>query len=214
MSAARTRGASGLPHIAAHPLRERQKPFDDPEWLFELKYDGYRALLYIERGTGRLISRNGRHMKRFDALAAALVPPVKARNAILDGEIVCKDPSGRPIFLDLMRRRGDASFVAFDLLWLNGRDLRREPLLERKRALERVIPRRRRPQIETAIWLHGAGSKLFQLVIDHDLEGIVAKRKDGAYSTSTPWLKIKNPNYSQAEGRGEMFNRSKVSRPR
>ena len=69
-----SRAASALPLISAHPLRERQKPFDDPDWLFELKYDGYRALLYLQRGNGRLISRNGRHMKRFDALAAALVP--------------------------------------------------------------------------------------------------------------------------------------------
>ena len=196
--------ASALPLIAAHPLRERQKPFDDPDWLFELKYDGYRALLYLERGRARLISRNGRHMRRFDALAAALVPLVKARNAILDGEIVVKDKTGRPIFLDLMRRRGDASYVAFDLLWLNGKDLRRKALLERKRALEPIIPRRWRPLIETGIWLYGAGSKLFQLVIDRDLEGIVAKRKDGAYSASMPWLKIKNPGYSQAEGRGEL----------
>ena len=105
---------------------------------------------------------------------------MEARNAILDGEIVVKDASGRPIFLDLLRCRGDASYVAFDLLWLNGKDLRRDPLLERKRALERIIPRRRRPLIETGIWLYAAGLKLFQLVADHDLEGIVAKRKDGA----------------------------------
>ena len=71
----------------------------------------------------------------------------------------------------------------------------------------RIIPRRRRPLIETGIWLYGAGTKLFQLVIGHDLEGIVAKRKDGPYSASSPWLKIKNPSYSQAEGRGELFNR-------
>ena len=185
MSARQIRRASKLPLIAAHPLRERQKSFDDPDWLFKLKYDGYRALLYFERGRGQLISRNGRHMKRFDALASALVPLVKDQSAILDGEIVVKDTTGRPIFLDLMPRRDDASCVASDLVWLDGRNLRRKPLLERKRALGRIIPRRRRPLIETGIWLYGAGSKLFELVIDHDLEGIVAKRKDGAYSAST-----------------------------
>jgi len=132
---------------------------------------------------------------------------VKVRSAILDGEIVVKDATGRPIFLDLMRRRGNASFIAFDLLWLNGKDFRRKPLLERKRALARIIPRRRRPLIEVGIWLYGGCLKLFQLVVDHDLEGIVAKRKDGAYLASTPWLKIKNPGYSQAEGRGDLVNK-------
>ena len=153
-----------------------------------------------------MISRNGRHMKRFHNLGAALVPLVKSRNAIVDGEIVVKDASGRPSFLDLMRRRDDASFCRVRS------PVARPPrsLLERKRALERIIPRRCRPLIETGIWLYRAGSKLFQLVVDHDLEGIVAKRRDGAYSASTPWLKIKNPRYSQAEGCGELFNRPKV----
>ena len=137
---------------------------------------------------------------------------MKVRSAILYGEIVVKDATGRPIFRDLMRRRGNASFIAFDLLWLNGKDFRRKPLLEHKRALARIIPRRRGPLIEVGIWLYGAGLKLFQLVEDHDLEGIVAKRKDGTYSASTPWLKVENPRYSQAEGRGELFKRSKVSR--
>jgi len=75
-------------------------------------------LLYVEHGKARLISRNGRTMKRFGALAWALVPLIDAHAAILDGEIVVKDTTGRSIFLDLMRRPNDASYVAFDLLWL------------------------------------------------------------------------------------------------
>jgi len=141
-------------------------------------------------------------MKRFGALAGALVPLVDADTAILDGEIVAKDASGRPVFLRLMRRAGGASYVAFDRLWLNGQDLRRQPLVERKLALESVLPQS--PSlIEEAIWIPERGLDLFRLVVEHDLEGIVAKRKDGAYSASTPWLKIKNPSYSQAEGRGD-----------
>jgi bifunctional non-homologous end joining protein LigD len=209
-----------LPIIAAHPLKERRKPFDGPDWLFEMKYNGYRGLfLYIEQGRGRLISRNGRTMKRFGALAWALVPLIDAEAAILDGEIVTKDASGRPIFLDLMRRPNDASYVAFDLLWLDGQDLRRKPLLERKRALARILLRdqplielRDRPLIEEALYVADRGLELFQLVQDHDLEGIIAKRKDGAYSPSSPWLKILNPAYSQAERRGELFNRPQSSR--
>lgn len=119
------RHASKLPSIAARPLRERHKPFDGPDWIFEIKYDGYRGLLYLEGLRARLISRNRREMKRFSALARALVPLIDAKTAILDGEIVCKDATGRPVFLDLMRRRDDASYVAFDLLWLNGEEARR-----------------------------------------------------------------------------------------
>jgi bifunctional non-homologous end joining protein LigD len=178
-----------------------------------MKYDGYRGLLYVEHGNPRLISRNGRTMKRFSTLAWALVPLIDAEAAILDGEIITKDASGRPIFLDLMRRPNDASYVAFDLLWLDGRDLRRKPLLERKLALARLLPRGK-PLIEEALYVADRGLKLYQLVQNHDLEGIVAKRKGGAYATSTPWLKILNPAYSQAAGRGELFNRPKSSRSR
>ena len=171
-----------------------------------MKYDGYRGLLYVEHGNPRLISRNGRTMKRFSTLAWALVPLIDAEAAILDGEIITKDASGRPIFLDLMRRPNDASYVAFDLLWVDGQDLRRKPLLERKLALARLLPRGK-PLIEEALYVADRGLKLYQLVQNHDLEGIIAKRKDGAYSPSSPWLKILNPGYSQAEGRGELFRR-------
>ena|SRR5579859_2197274 len=104
-------------------LERRRDPFDDPEWLFELKADGFRGLLYIAEGTGRLISRNCCELRRFRPLADDLGGKLKVETAILDGEVVVKDASGRDIFLELLRRRGNASYVAFDLLWLNGRDL-------------------------------------------------------------------------------------------
>jgi ATP-dependent DNA ligase len=85
------------------------------------------------------------------------------------------------------------------------------PLIERKRALRELLPRRPR-LIEQAIWVPGRGRDLFALVQQHDLEGIVAKRKDDAYTPSAKWIKIKNPRYSQAEGRGELFNPPKRSR--
>jgi ATP-dependent DNA ligase len=91
-----------------------------------------------------------------------------------------------------MRRPNDASYVAFDLLWLDGRDLRGKPLLERKRALVRVLLRDQK-LIEEALCVADRGLELCQLVLDHDLEGVIAKRKDGAYSPSAPWLKFKNP---------------------
>jgi bifunctional non-homologous end joining protein LigD len=171
-----------------------------------MKYDGYRGLLYVEHGAGRFVSRNERVMRRFATLAQSLAQVLRVETAILDGEIITKDAAGRPIFLDLMRRRDEATYVAFDLVWLNGRDLRGLPLLERKRALRRISPRRSR-LIEEALCVPDRGLDLFRMVAEHDLEGVIAKRKDGPYATSSPWLKIKNPGYSQAEGRGELFRR-------
>jgi bifunctional non-homologous end joining protein LigD len=115
-------------------------------------------------------------MKRFGALAGALVPLIDAETAILDGEIITKDASERPIFLGLVRRPNDASYVAFDLLWLDGEDLRGKPLLEHKRALARILPRDR-PLLEEARYVADRGLELYQLELNHDLEGIIAKRK-------------------------------------
>jgi ATP-dependent DNA ligase len=129
----------------------------------------------------------------------------KVETAILDGEIVVKDATGRPIFIDMLRREDRASYVAFDLLWLNGRDLRPLPLVDRKRALRRLLPRRSR-LIEATLCVPRRGRDLFQVVQAHDLEGIVAKHKVDAYGPGARWFKIKNPTYSQAEGRGELFN--------
>lgn len=131
-----------LPVIIPHPLEHRRAPFDDPDFLFEVKADGFRGVLYVAHGEGYLMSRNGRELRRTRPLADALARSLKVQSAIFDGEVVVKDATGRDIFLNLMRRQGEASYVAFDLLWLNGRDLRDRPLTDRKRALRRVLPRR------------------------------------------------------------------------
>ncbi len=196
-----------LPLIAAHPLERRMSPFDDLDWLFEVKADGFRSLLYIVDGEGCLVSRSGREMKRFGTLATALAKKLKVDDAILDGEIVTKDATGRPIFLDLLRREGEASYIAFDVLWLDGRNLRALPLTERKRRLRRLM-RTRSKLIKEPLYVPGRGRDLFNVVCQHDLEGIVAKRKGDAYVPSSRWIKIKNPSYSQVEGRGELFNGS------
>jgi bifunctional non-homologous end joining protein LigD len=105
-----------------------------------------------------------------------------------------------------MRRKRPAHFYAFDLLNVNGRDLRQLPSLERKRILRRIIP----PQPAHVVYvdhIETRGVELFRLVCALDLEGIVAKRKNGSYQsngTAGP-VKIKNPNYTQARGRREMF---------
>jgi bifunctional non-homologous end joining protein LigD len=112
------------------PLRVRE-PFDHPESIFEPKLDGFRALAYIENGLCRLVSRRGHVYKAFPNLAAALAATLDGRSAILDGELICLGRDGRPLFYDLMFRRAQPVFYAFDLLWLDGQDLRDLPLLER-----------------------------------------------------------------------------------
>ncbi len=122
------------------PLARLPAPFDHPDWIYELKYDGFRALAYVEDGRVRLVSRNGSTFKSFPELTAAIGPALGVRDAVLDGEIVHLGNDGKPEFYSLMRRRCPQYFFAFDLLWLDGRDLRALPLLERKRLLGGVVP--------------------------------------------------------------------------
>ena len=95
--------------------------------------------------------------------------------------------------------------MALDLLWHDGTDLRPLPLAERRRQLKAILPVGS-PVISEAVSVEGRGCELFELMVAHDLEGIVAKRLADPYGPRTRWLKIKNPGYTQAEGRGELFN--------
>jgi ATP-dependent DNA ligase len=106
-------------------------------------------------------------------------------------------------FYDLLRRRGEPIFYAFDCLMLDGRDLRALPLLKRKEILKRIV--KSHPRILVARHVEQNGCDLFRLVCARDLEGIVAKRKNGGYGED--WFKIRNRNYSQYEGRRELFEK-------
>src|SRR5215813_444164 len=116
-------------------------PFDDPDWLFDLKYDGFRGLCYLERGRCRLISRNGNLMSRFAGLSDQIAASLDVSDAILDDEIIAADETGRPQFYDLLRDARAPAYVAFDLIWLNGADLRALPLTERRRHLQNILPK-------------------------------------------------------------------------
>src|SRR5262245_56434083 len=107
-----------------------------------------------------------------------------------------------------MKRRGPFAFVAFDVLALNGRDVRKMALVERKKALRALVPRRSRVTLY-ADYVRRRGRDLFAEVCRQDLEGIVAKRADGVYDVGAipGWLKIKNPEYSQARDRHMLFER-------
>jgi bifunctional non-homologous end joining protein LigD len=203
------------------------RAFDDPNWLFEIKWDGYRAVAFIEDGHSRLVSRSQNDLtKQFSELG--VVPRfVNAQRAILDGEIVALDDEGRPSFSLMQQRTGFKSgmrclpqregvpviYYAFDLLYLDGFDLRRVALEQRKQLLK--------DRIKTSEIIHYSdhyaekGLDLFEVAKKRGLEGIVAKKRSSAYEEkrSNDWLKIKITQrrecviggYTDPEGSREYF---------
>jgi bifunctional non-homologous end joining protein LigD len=145
--------------------RLRKEPFDDPAWTFEPKLDGFRGI--ADTIHGRILSRNRNRFSRFDNLLETLPERV-----ILDGEIVVLD-AGRPSFADLMRREGQPIYIPFDVLFVDGEDIRNEPLEKRKSILAKLI---RRHSLEPCDHFVGQGVKLFRAVCEQGLEGIIAKR--------------------------------------
>jgi bifunctional non-homologous end joining protein LigD len=195
---------NSLPRIEPMKLSLRTEPFDHPDYLFELKHDGFRSLAYVADGKCQLVSRRRNFYKRFGSLSEAIAG-LKVKSAILDGEIVCLDSEGRSVFYELLFKRGEPIFYAFDLLWLDGKDLRQLPLIERKSILRSVVKRTKKNRILFADHILGWGIEFFRTVCEQNLEGIVAKHKDGIYTSAAYWLKIKNPKYTEAEGRRELF---------
>src|SRR5713226_739250 len=109
------------------PLLRRAAPFDDPDWIFGLKYDGFRALTVVENGRTQLLSRNGHPFASFSGLAESISNFLPNARAVIDGEICSLDRRGRPQFKNLLFRRGNPPcFFAFDLLACDGKDLRTE----------------------------------------------------------------------------------------
>src|ERR1700751_147548 len=184
-----------LPRVQPIAPTWRKEPFDDPDWLFDVKYDGYRALYYIEPGHNRLILRNGNLLTRFDALGSALAAELDVDDAIIDGEVIAADETGRPRFYDLLRSTRAPAYVAFDIVWLNGADLRSLPLQERRRTLQTILPKGS-PIVSEALSVAHRGCELFDLMCANDLEGIVAKRLADPYDTRVKWHKIKNRVYT------------------
>ena len=108
-----------LPRVQPIIPTWRKEPFDDPEWLFEFKYDGFRGLCYFEQGRCRFVSRNGNVMSRFEVLADQVAAVLDVDEAIIDGEVIVADETGRPQFYDLVRRIRAPAYVAFDIPWLD-----------------------------------------------------------------------------------------------
>ncbi|TPJ40013.1 DNA ligase D [Mesorhizobium sp. B2-6-5] len=174
-----------------------EKAPDGGNWLHEIKYDGYRTQLIIEGGTARAFTRRGydwsHRYKRIVQTAASL--PVKS--AIIDGEAVVLGDTGLPDYQALERELGSPNssrlmFYAFDLLHLNGRDFRQQPLSERKAALEKLL-KDTAPTLTYAEHLEVSGKDMFAHACKMGLEGIVSKRADSPYRSGvqTSWVKIK-----------------------
>ena len=205
------------PNFQPMPLLKRDATFDDPNSIFELKYDGFRALAVIEHGRAQLLSRNGHPFASFSALAESISDSLPNVRAVIDGEICSLDRRGRPQFKNLMFHRGNPPcFFAFDLLTY-GKDLRTERLLDRKQELRRLLARSPADSpLKYTEYIEGCGAALFQRVCEMDLEGIVAKQKFGPYVTDreqSTWYKILNLEYSQKDGREELFERERHSEP-
>jgi bifunctional non-homologous end joining protein LigD len=183
------------------------EPFDHSDFLFEPKMDGFRAVAHVRGHRCELVSRNGHVFKSWPQLAEEIAHALRASS--IDGEICCLDPDGRTNFHKLLFRREWPYFYAFDLLALNGRDLRALSLLERKRRLLSVIPR-----VESRVLyldhVRARGLELFAAACARDLERVVGNGRRARIKSDgrcTSWLKIKNPDYSQIVGRHELFER-------
>ena len=210
------RQVSGLPHIDPIILASRDQPFDDPDYLFEPKYDGFRGIVYASKLGCEIRSRRDFPFDRFRDLCSRISGVLRGREVILDGEVVSLNRQGKPVFRDLLRGQGFIAFAAFDLLWLDGADLRSRHLAERKQLLGDLLPQDTGP-LYKILTLEEHGRALFSAIRKMDLEGVVAKRKTDPYTPETEWYKIKNPGYSQVEGRGDLFHpreRRRVQRVR
>lgn len=176
-------------------------PFDDPDWVYEIKWDGYRAIGEIQKGKVKLYSRNHQD---FTKAYSSIVESLKdlGHDAVLDGEVVAVDKKGKAQF-QLMQEAKKSNeiqliYYAFDLLYLDGYDLRDLPLLDRKALLEKLLPEKSNLKYSDHIEEHGL--KVFEFAKKKGLEGILAKRKGSRYvsARSSEWQKIKHIQMQEA----------------
>lgn len=168
------------------------------DWLYELKYDGYRIIAYVEGNTVRLMTRNGNdYTARFHDVASSLNELANGRAMVLDGELVVTDPSGKTDFQALQNymrnpKGQNLTYIVFDLLALDGEDLRKLHLTERKEKLE-VLMKAAPKRLYYGRYVIGMGKESFAAAEESGMEGIVGKKVDSIYSGTRngDWIKIK-----------------------
>ncbi|WEK33489.1 MAG: non-homologous end-joining DNA ligase [Candidatus Pseudobacter hemicellulosilyticus] len=179
-------------------------PFDDPDWLFEMKWDGYRAVADWSKGKLKLYSRNGiSFIDKYPIIAEALTR--LKHDCVLDGEIVVMDEKGRPRFQLLQHYAEDPrwpiAYYIFDILFLKGQDLKDLPLLQRKELLQQLLKPYKNDLLRYSDHIATKGKKFFKQVMKLDFEGMVAKKADSSYHIgfrSNEWVKIKHHNTVEA----------------
>jgi bifunctional non-homologous end joining protein LigD len=172
------------------------EPFDDPNWVYEVKWDGYRAIASVNKGEVELYSRNNKTFnEKFYPIHKALQQ--WNINAVVDGEILVLNEKGVSNFGSLQNWRseadGELAFYVFDILWYEGKNLTGLPLLQRKAILKSVLPADN-DNIRVSKVFDASGTEFFKAAERMGLEGIIAKKADSAYSSdlrSKEWLKIK-----------------------
>jgi bifunctional non-homologous end joining protein LigD len=186
------------------------EPFEEPGWLYEVKWDGYRAISYLKGGDIDIRSRNNKDFnKKFYPVFGALQQ--WGIDAVVDGEIIVVDKNGQPDFNALQEWRSEADgqliYYVFDVLWLDGYDLMSVPLSERKQILEKMIPAG--SIIRLSENFDTGATEFFAQADKMGLEGIMAKKSDSVYkpdSRSKGWLKIKTKQHQEAIIAGYTIN--------
>ncbi len=196
-------GKDPMPHEVKPMLAKlKETPFDSPEWIFEIKWDGYRAIAEINKGNVKLYSRN---LISFNNKYTSIVETLQSfrNDVVLDGEIVVLNDDGTSSFQMLQQYDENPSpnlcYCVFDILFLDGRDLRNLSLLERKEILKDVLPDL--PNLKYSDHIVNEGIRFFKLAKENKLEGIMAKRADSVYrlgSRSDQWIKLKIINTQEA----------------
>ena len=195
----------------------RDEPFADPDWIYEIKLDGYRAVAEVNKKALRLYSRNGLSFKEDYAVIYEELKKIR-KDVVLDGEIVALDAKGKPSFQLIQQYAQDQSvpicYYVFDCLYINGRSIEGKPLMERKKILKELLP-------ESDIVLYcdhvvEKGKEFFKALQKKGLEGMIAKKADSVYhenTRSSDWLKVKNvimeeaviAGYTEARGGRKYF---------
>lgn len=182
--------------------KETKEPFDDKNWLYEIKWDGYRAIAEIENGNVRLYSRNGITFENSYTLVVQELKKIRA-DAVLDGEIVVLNDEGHPEFQLLQHYESNTHrpihYYVFDILFLNGHNTCELPLIERKELLQGII--KKSDVVKYSDHIVEKGIAFFNVSTEKNLEGIMAKKADSQYyigKRTNEWLKIKNNKTQEA----------------